>query len=153
MHNQVLLKLIHTCFKFFAEQNCISVISSMQFFPFISMHLYIISIIHSMKVLVAQSCLTLCDPIDCSPPGSSVHGILQPRILEWVTISFSWGSSWPRDWTQVSCIVSLQANSSLSEPSGKPNSQYSFKNKILVLNTKQEIVWVVIFNSDVMRWL
>ena len=38
---------------------------------------------------VAQSCLTLCDPVDCSPPGSSVHGILQARILEWVTISFS----------------------------------------------------------------
>ena len=42
-----------------------------------------------MKVLVAQSCPTLCDPIDCSAPGSSVYGILQARILEWVTISFS----------------------------------------------------------------
>ena len=40
-----------------------------------------------------QSCLTLCDPIGCSPPGSSVHEILQARILEWVAISFSWGSS------------------------------------------------------------
>ena len=46
---------------------------------------------------VAQSCLTLCDPMDCSPPGSSVHGILQARILEWVAISFSRGSSQPRD--------------------------------------------------------
>ena len=46
--------------------------------------------------LVAQLCLALCDPLDCSPPGSSVHGILQARILEWVAISFSWGSSWPR---------------------------------------------------------
>ena len=44
-------------------------------------------------VLVAQSCPTLCDPMDCSPPGSSVHGILQARILEWVAISFSRGSS------------------------------------------------------------
>ena len=43
--------------------------------------------------LVAQSCLTLCDPMDCSPPGSSVHGILQARILEWAAISFSRGSS------------------------------------------------------------
>ena len=42
---------------------------------------------------VAQSCLTLCDPVDCSPPGSSIHGILQARILEWVAISFSRGSS------------------------------------------------------------
>ena len=44
-------------------------------------------------VLVPQSCLTLCDPMDCSPPGSSVHGVSQARILEWVPISFSRGSS------------------------------------------------------------
>ena len=47
-------------------------------------------------------CPTLCDPIHCSPPGSSVYGILQARILEWVAIPFSWGSSQPRDQTQVS---------------------------------------------------
>ena len=47
---------------------------------------------------------TLCNPMDCSPPGSSVHGILQARILEWVAISFSRGSSQPRDQTQVSCV-------------------------------------------------
>ena len=46
---------------------------------------------------VAQLCLTLCDPMDCSPPGSSVHGILWARILEWVAISFSRRSSRPRD--------------------------------------------------------
>ena len=46
---------------------------------------------------VAQSCLTLCNPMDCSLPGSTVHGIFQVRILEWVAISFSRGSSWPRD--------------------------------------------------------
>ena len=44
-----------------------------------------------------------CHPMDYSPPGSSVHGIFQARILEWVAIPFSRGSSWPRDWTQVSC--------------------------------------------------
>ena len=54
---------------------------------------------------VAQSCPTLCDPMDCSPPNSSVHGILQARILKWVAISFSRGSSRPRNQTQVSCIV------------------------------------------------
>ena len=53
---------------------------------------------------VAQSCPTLCDPMDCSLPGSSVHGIFQARVLEWGAISFSRGSSQPRDWTQVSCI-------------------------------------------------
>ena len=54
---------------------------------------------------VAQSCLTLCIPMDCSPPGSSVHGILQTRTLEWVAISSSRGSSRPRDQTQVSHIA------------------------------------------------
>ena len=48
---------------------------------------------------VAESCLTLCDPVDCSLQGSSVHGILQARILEWVAISSSRGSSRPRDQT------------------------------------------------------
>ena len=54
---------------------------------------------------VAQSCLTLCDPMDCRPPGSSVHGILQARILEWADISFSRGSSQARDQTQLSCTA------------------------------------------------
>ena len=54
---------------------------------------------------VAQSCLTLCDPMDCSLPGSSIHSIFQTRVLEWVAISFSRGSSQPRDRTQVSCIT------------------------------------------------
>ena len=57
------------------------------------------------KVLVAQLYLTLWYPLDCSPPGSSVHGILQARKLEWVAIPFSRGSSLPSDRTQVSCIA------------------------------------------------
>ena len=56
-------------------------------------------------VLVTQSCLTLGNPMDCSPPGSSVHGILQARILEWVAIPLSRGSSWPRDQIQVFLIA------------------------------------------------
>ena len=59
---------------------------------------------------VAQSCPSLCDPVDCSPPGSSVHGIIQARILEWVAISFSRGSSRPRDRTQVSRIADRRFN-------------------------------------------
>ena len=55
--------------------------------------------------LVAQSYPTLCDPMDCSPRGSSVLGISQARILEWVTISFSRGSSQPRDLTHISCVA------------------------------------------------
>ena len=54
--------------------------------------------------LIAKSHLTLCNPMDCSPPGSSFHGILQARILEWVAIPFSRGSSRRKDWTLVSCI-------------------------------------------------
>ena len=58
-----------------------------------------------MKVLATQSCPTLHDPIDYSLPGSSVHGILQARILEWVAIPFSKGFSQPRDQTHISCSV------------------------------------------------
>ena len=57
--------------------------------------------------LVTQSWPTLCDLVECSPLGSSVHGLLQARILGWVAISFSRGSSWPRDWTPVSCIAGI----------------------------------------------
>ena len=56
-----------------------------------------------MRYVHAQSCPTPCDPMDCSLPGSSVHGILQARILEWVATSYSRGSFWPRDRTRVSC--------------------------------------------------
>ena len=55
--------------------------------------------------LVTQSCLTLCSPVDCSPPGFSVHGILQARILEWFAMPSSRGSSQPRDQTWVSHIA------------------------------------------------
>ena len=56
---------------------------------------------------VAQWCPTLCDPMDCSLPGSTIHGIFQARVLEWVAISFSRRSSWPRDWTRVSHMVGI----------------------------------------------
>ena len=56
-----------------------------------------------VRCSVAQSCLTLSDPRDCSPPGFSVADISQARIVEWVVISFSRGSSQPRDWNCVSC--------------------------------------------------
>ena len=62
---------------------------------------------------VAQSCLTLCNPIDWSLPGSSIHGIFQVRILEWAAISSPKGSSPPRDWTHVSWICICLADSLL----------------------------------------
>ena len=67
---------------------------------YIYIYIYIYTCIHA-KFL--QSCPTLCDPMDCSPPGSSVHGILQARILEWVAMPSSRGYSPARDRIQVSC--------------------------------------------------
>ena len=60
------------------------------------------------------------DPMDCSPPGSSVHGILQARTLEWVAISFSRGSSWPRDQTCISWFSCTAGGFFTTEPPGKP---------------------------------
>ena len=81
---------------------------------------------------VAQSCLTLWDLMDCSLSGSSVYGIFQARVLEWVAISFSRGSSWPRDWNWVSHIAgrcfTISATREAWTPSGEGNGnplQYS----------------------------
>ena len=76
------------------------------------------------KVLATQLCPILCKPMDCSPPGSSVHGIFKARILEWVAISYAKGPSWPKDWTQVFCTAGrffffLQADSLLTVSPGK----------------------------------
>ena len=71
------------------------------------------------------SCPTLSDPMDCSLPGSSVHGILKVRILEWVAIPSSRRSSWPRDGTCVSCISCIAGEFFTAEPPGKsPSSPY-----------------------------
>jgi len=67
--------------------------------------------------MCAESCLTLYDPMDCGPPGSSVQGILQGRILAWVVISFSRGSSQHRDGT---CFLHWQVDSSLLNHLGSP---------------------------------
>ena len=66
-----------------------------------------------------QSCLTLCNPMDSSWPGSSVLGISQARLLEWVAISFSRGSSWPRDRT---CVFWIASGYFTTEPPRKPVS-------------------------------
>ena len=87
---------------------------------------------------VTQSCLTLCNPVDCSPPGSSIHGILQARVLEWVAISFSRGSSQPRDRTQVSCIAGRHFNlwaTREAEPNQtKPNQDPAIKSPLLFVS-------------------
>ena len=92
-----------------------------------------------MKVLVTQWCLTLCDAMDCSPPGSFVHGILWARILEWVALSFSRGSSRPRDWTLVFLVVSslLYCRWILYKLShqGSPNRQIYINFLLVLLET------------------
>ena len=85
-------------------------------------HMSWILYISLVKVLVTQLCLTLWDPMDCIPLDSSVHGILQARILEWVAILLSRGLSWPRDQTGS---PALQMDPLLSEPPGKPNCNFS----------------------------
>ena len=77
-----------------------------------------------------QSCSTPCDPMDCSPPGSSVHGILQARILEWVAVSSSMGSSQPRDQIHVSYVSSLVGGFFTTSTTGKvewPSKQWFSK--------------------------
>ena len=86
-------------------------------------------------MLLAQSCPTLCDSIDHSLPGSSVHGILQTRILEWMAIPFFQGSSWPRNWTSVSC-VSCIANREKEKVNMNPvvlNWNPSYQYKLIIL--------------------
>ena len=65
-------------------------------------------------------CPTLCDPTDCCLPGSSVLGILQAKILEWVAVPTSMGSSQPSDWTHVSCVSCIAGGFFTTEPPGKP---------------------------------
>ena len=86
---------------------------------------------------VAQSCLTLCDPMDCSLPCSSVRGILEARILEWVAISFSRRSSQHRDWTRVSRIAgrcfTIWATREVAEGEGGTNWESSIETYTLPL--------------------
>ena len=82
----------------------------------------------SLACVCAQSCLTLCNPVDCSPPGSSVHGISQARILEWVAISSSRGFSRPRTQTHVFCLSCTAGRFFTIKPSGKPQLHFKYWN-------------------------
>ena len=80
-----------------------------------------------------QSCLTLCNPMDCRPPGSSVHGILQAGILEWVAMPYSRGSSWSIDqiWVSYVSYIDRQVFFKPTKPSGKPHNDGIPRNKRL----------------------
>ena len=88
-------------------------------------------------------CPILCDPMDHGPPGSSLHGVLQARILEWVAMSPSMGSFQPRDCTRVSCIA---GGFSATEPLGKPHkSLYSFFYVIILIFLSAALIWCIPF--------
>ena len=81
-----------------------------------------------LRAKLLQSCATLCDPIDCSPPGSSIHGILQAGILEWAAMASSRGSSQPRDRIHIFCVSCIAGRFFISQatkgsPSGEENDQ------------------------------
>ena len=102
---------------------------------------------------VAQSCPTLCDPMDCSLPGSSVRGILQARVLEWVAVSFSRRSSQPRDRSRVSHIAaaaakSLQSCPTLCDPiDGSPPGS-----PVPGILQARTLEWVAISFSNAWKW-
>ena len=77
-------------------------------------------LLYQICCLLAKSCLTLCNPMNSSPPDSSVHGISQARILEWIAISFSSWSPQPRDRIHVFCISCIAGRFFTIEPSGNP---------------------------------
>ena len=93
--------------------------------------------IEYLLFLVSKFCLTLCNPMDCSPPGSSVHGISQARIHEWVAISFSRRPSQPRDQPHDSCIG---RQSLTAEPPGKATMEYYSA-------IKRDEIWVICTGS------
>ena len=119
--------------------------------PTLQQILYQLAIREAKKELVAPLCPTLFDSMDHSPPGFSVHGILQARILEWVAIPFSSRSSQPRDQTQVS---PLQVNSLLSEPPGKPkNTGVGSLSLLQQIFPTQESNWGPLFCSPILNQL
>jgi len=94
-----------------------------------------------------QSCPTLWDPVDHNLPGSSVHGIFPAEILEWVAVPSSRGSSWPRDWTHVSCISCIAGGFFPAEPLEKPENtktKYVYLHlviKLLTWATGPDVTW------------
>ena len=100
-----------------------------------------------MEYVCARSCLTLCYPIDCSPPDSYVHGLFQAKILEWVAISFSRGSSQPRDWTHVSCVSCIGRKILSLVQTGKP-----LTNGEGIQNFIMHLCALYSFNTIVLLW-
>ena len=111
-------------------------------------------------VVYSLSCVWLfCDTMDCRSPSSSVHGILQPRIVEWVAISFSPGSSQPRDWTHMSCLA---VEDSLPVTTRETLSNLSKKNLIYLKRCQVQILLLIVLylflvllsiRTDLSKWV
>ena len=106
---------------------------------------------------VAQLWPTLCDPMNCSPPGSSVYGILQARVLEWAAISFAKGYSQPRDWTQVSHIAdfTIWATKEIQKSVGKYRETKHIRrgNDKLYMSMENSITVFPIKNTSRQEWI
>ena len=100
------------------DQTLVSCIPGRHFNLWATREVHVISTFACMSV---QSCPTLCAPVDCSLPGSSVHGTIPERILEWNAISFSRGPSQPRAQTHISCVSCIGRRILYPEPPGKPS--------------------------------
>ena len=102
---------------------------------------------------VIQSCPTLCNLTDCSPPGSSVHGISQARLLEWVAMPSSRGSLRPRNWIYVSCVSCIMVGFFTTEPLGKllfslkimssSQNRTRMVQRTLMYPSHRDIIWVL----------
>ena len=106
-----------------------------------------------MPAKSSQLCPTLCDPMECRPPGSSVHGILQARILEWVAMPSSRGSSNRGIELSLSCLLHWQAGSLPPAPPGKPITRYrkgQIQNKMIrgTVIIEVVLVWGVLSLSE-----
>ena len=99
---------------------------------------------------VAQSCPTLCNPMDCSPPGSSVHDISEARILEWVAISFSRGSSWTMDQTQLSCIAGRFFTAWAKNAINNWYVMNELNNSSFLVNDKKETLYFSVSNYHIL---
>ena len=102
----------------------------------------------TIPLLVTQSCLTLCDPMDCSLRGSSVHGISQERIVKWAANSYSRGSSWPKDQAPISVSPALAGRFFMTVPPRKPK----YPDKIIIQKDKHTPVFTVALLTTAKKW-
>ena len=109
------------------------------------MHTYIHIVLMLSQFKSVQSHPTLCEPMDSSRPGSTVHGIFQARILQWIEMSSSRGSSWLMDWTPVSCLFHGQA--------GSWALAITWEAYICIYIYIYIYIWLLVFSSSVVSWL